>query len=77
MPKRFLERFRRIDHLIRIRGTGTPAEFAKKLDLSESMLFEYLNVLKDEGAPISYDKFKKFYYYEVDGSFRILFEEKH
>jgi predicted DNA-binding transcriptional regulator YafY len=75
MPKRFLERFKKIDNLISIRGTGTPAQFADKLELSESMLYEYLSVLREQGAPIAYDKEKQTYYYEKRGSFKIIFEE--
>lgn len=74
MPKRFLERFKRIDYLISIKGTGTPTQLAEKLDISESMLYEYLNVLREQGAPISYDKNKQTYYYDINGRFKIIFE---
>lgn len=75
MPKKFLERFKKIDYLIGIRGTGTPAQLADKLDISESMVYEYLSVLRDQGAPIAYDKERQTYYYEKKGSFKIIFEE--
>jgi predicted DNA-binding transcriptional regulator YafY len=75
MPKKFLERFKKIDYLICIRGTGTPAQLADKLDISESMVYEYLSVLRDQGAPIAYDKERQTYFYEKKGSFKIIFEE--
>lgn len=75
MPKRFLERFKKIDYLISIRRTGTPAQLADKLEISESMLYEYLSVLREQGAPIAYDKERQTYYYERKGSFKIFFEE--
>lgn len=62
MPKKFLERFKKIDYLIGIRGTGTPAQLATKQDISESMVYEYLNVLRDQGAPIAYDKERQSYF---------------
>jgi predicted DNA-binding transcriptional regulator YafY len=75
MPKRFLERFKKIDYLISIRGTGTPAQLADKLEISESMLYEYLSVLREQGVPIAYDKERQTYYYERKGCFKIIFEE--
>jgi hypothetical protein len=32
-------------------------------------------VLREQGAPIAYDKEKQTYYYEKRGSFKIIFEE--
>lgn len=75
MPKRFLERFRKIDYLISIRGTGNPAQLASKLEISESMVYEYLSVLRELGTPIGYDKDKQTYFYEKKGRFKIIFEE--
>ncbi len=76
MPQKFIERFKKIDYLISIRGTGTPAQFATKLEISESMLYEYLKVLRDQGAPIAYDNDRQTYYYEKKGGFKFSFEEK-
>lgn len=75
MPKKFLERYKRIDYLIRAKATGTPAQLADKLDISESMVYEYLDVLRGQGAPIAYDKHRHTYYYERNGQFKIIFEE--
>ncbi|MBX9783112.1 MAG: HTH domain-containing protein [Chitinophagaceae bacterium] len=76
MPKKFFDRFTRIDYLIARRATGTPQELADKLEISESTLYEYISVMKDLGAPIKYDKFKNTYYYEVSGRFKIKFFEE-
>ena len=75
MPKKFLERFHRIDFFISKKATGNPAQFAKKIDISESMLYEYLSILKEKGAPIQYDKERETYYYKIDGQFKIFFEK--
>ena len=53
---KYFERIERIDRLIRLKATGSPKEFAKKLGISESSLYEYLRYLKDKGGPIEFDK---------------------
>ena len=76
MPKKIIERFEKIDYLITKKSTGSPSEFAKKLDIGESTLYEYLNELKVKGAPILYNKYKETYFYEEEGKFKIIFEKK-
>lgn len=39
---------------IKRRATGSPAEFADRIGVSESTLFENINDLKDKGADIVY-----------------------
>ena len=51
-----LERYQQIDRLIKRQSTGTPKEFADKLGISKSQLFNYLEDLRDRGAAISYNK---------------------
>ena len=75
MPKKFLDRFSRIDQLIYRKATGTPQHLAEKLDISESTLYEYFAVKRELGAPIKYDKFRNTYYYEINGRFKIKFFE--
>lgn len=75
MPKKFLDRFSRIDQLISTKATGTPQKLAEKLEISESTLYEYFSVMRELGAPIKYDKFKNTYYYEINGRFKIKFFE--
>jgi DNA-binding IclR family transcriptional regulator len=61
MPQHFINRFRKVDDLIRRKATGTPAQLAEKLDIAESTLYQFLNVMKDLGAPIYYDKIRQSY----------------
>lgn len=70
-----LHRLRSMDRLIRIKGTGTPQYFAKKLGISERTLYEYLSFMKDLGAPIEYNKFRESYYYTSEGGFNFNFQE--
>lgn len=74
MRKNILERLERIDRLIRIKGTGTPAELAARLKMSERNIYQYLNLMKDLGAPIKFDPFRETYYYSEDGQFIICFQ---
>ncbi len=73
MPRKFVERFKKIDEIIQNRSSGTPAQLAAKLDVSESTLYEFIAVMKELGAPILYDKFLSRYYYEEPGHFTISF----
>lgn len=73
MPRKFIERLKRIDGIIQKKSSGTPAQLAAKLDISESTLYEFIAVMKEMGAPIQYDKFNCRYYYEEPGSFNISF----
>jgi biotin operon repressor len=53
----------RIDHLIRTRATGTPAQLASRLNICERDIYRLLADLRDQGFPISYDKEAYTYYY--------------
>ena len=60
---KYLERLQRIDRLIRMESTGTPGEFAQKLNISESHLYFCLKELREYGLPIAYNGLKRTYYY--------------
>ena len=73
MQKDILQRLTRIDYLIRIKGTGTPVQLAEKLGMSERTVYEYLNLMKEFGAPIKFDTYRQSYYYEEQGGFNLRF----
>jgi len=73
MQKEIFQRLNRIDHLIRIKGTGTPGELAEKIGMSERSMYEYIRLMKEFGAPVVYSRARKSYYYLEDGSFTIRF----
>ena len=58
-----LNKIEYIDQLIRHKNTGTPAEFAKKLDLSERQVRRYLDEMREMGAEISYNSYLLSYEY--------------
>ena len=73
MQKAILNRLDRIDQLIRIKGTGTPAQLAGKLGLSERSMYEYIRLMKEFGAPVVYSRERQSYYYLYQGRFIVRF----
>lgn len=60
-----LKKALRMNFMIQHRCTGTPVEFAHKLEVSRSVLFEYLAYFRYElGINILYDKYQETYYYD-------------
>lgn len=52
-----IRRIERLNYFIRTRSTGTPAELAVKLGMSESQCYSLLKQLKEEfEAPIYYSR---------------------
>jgi hypothetical protein len=71
-----IHRMRRMDKLISIKATGTPKEFAKRIDLSVSRLYDILIDMKDLGAPIKYSRIMRSYLYKEHGELTIDIEWK-
>ncbi len=59
-----LDRLKKIHQYIKVCNTGSPNEFAYKLGISESQLYNVLDDLKIKGFPISYSRKIKSYIYE-------------
>lgn len=59
-----IRRLERLDTLIRRKGTGRPTELARRLGISESCLYKYLNYLKELGAEIDYCNYRQSYTYK-------------
>lgn len=68
-----LERLRKIHQYIKVANTGTPKEFSKRLNLSESQLYNILEDLKIKGFPIAYSRSLKSYLYENDCELEIVY----
>jgi len=78
--EKYLKRIERIDYLIRLKATGKPTELAKKLDISKTVLYETLAVMKEYGASIIYNRYIESFCYEDIGYFDFSFiqsEKKH
>jgi predicted DNA-binding transcriptional regulator YafY len=71
--KPLLQRLIRLDHLIQYKSTGTPADCAQKIGISERSLYDYLKILKEMGAPVRFSRGRRTYYYSEGGHFHISF----
>ncbi|MEM9859439.1 MAG: hypothetical protein AAF843_18945 [Bacteroidota bacterium] len=74
MPlKRYIYRIERLDQLIRLRATGTPAECASKLGISKRTLYELINELKEDFSfPIEYNRGLQSFVYSKQGAMSSL-----
>lgn len=71
---RYLDRLKRMDYLISAMATGTPEEFAEKIGLGRSTLFQYLLEMKKMGLDIRYSNFRQSYYYADGKRIRLIIE---
>lgn len=69
-----LELIERVHHLIRRRATGSPQEFADKLNISKASLHRHLVIIKILGAPIIYNLKSQTYEYSHDVVFNFGFK---
>jgi len=61
-----LERLQQIHALIESETTGTPRELARRLHISERLVYHLIEQLRDYSAAIKYDRSRKTYYYEEE-----------
>lgn len=71
---KYIERLRRIDSLISMMATGTPEEFAEKLGLRRSTLFQSLHEMREMGVNIKYSCIRQSYYYADNRRIKIKLE---
>lgn len=70
---KYLDRFEHMDALIKMQATGSPVQFASKLGIRRSRLFQTLQELRDRGVDIRYSCNRQSYYYG-DGKRLIISE---
>jgi hypothetical protein len=63
-----------MDSLISMMSTGTPVEFAGKLGLGRSTLFQSLQEMREMGVDIRYSYFRQSYYYADNRRIKIKVE---
>ena len=63
-----------MDSLISMMSTGTPEEFADKLGLGRSTLFQSLQEMREMGVDIRYSWFRQSYYYADNRRIKIKVE---
>ena len=67
------ERIQKMNGLIRLGKTGTPAEFADSIGISQSHLFRCLLELEQYGMDIRYSRTLKTYFYGNDNELIISY----
>ena len=58
-----LERLQQLHLLIENERTGTPGELASRMHVSERLVYNLIEQLKDFNAAICYDRSRRTYYY--------------
>lgn len=59
-----IERLERLDKLIRFQITGNRNELAEKMQVSIRTISRLIDILKEMGCPIYFNKYKNSYCYE-------------
>ncbi|MCG8323647.1 MAG: HTH domain-containing protein [Cytophagales bacterium] len=59
-----MNRMQRIDHLIKMKATGSPGELAVKLSVSKRQIYRYLEMIKSQGKEIHYEPLRRSYTYK-------------
>jgi len=68
-----IRRIEKIDYLIRKKGTGNAAKLAERLGVSRASVYEYIDFMRQKGAPIKYNQSRQTFYYDQDGFFATCF----
>jgi predicted DNA-binding transcriptional regulator YafY len=71
-----LNRLKSLDYLIKTQATGNARQLSEKIGITERSVYNYLNLMKNMGAPIVFSSSSQSYVYEDDGRFFIGFLSK-
>ena len=71
---KYLDRIERLHLLIKRKATGSPKELADRLEVSEASVYEYIKTMKEMGAPIVYDLYRKSYVYSQACSLNLRYQ---
>ncbi|MEM9672705.1 MAG: hypothetical protein ACFB15_20155 [Cyclobacteriaceae bacterium] len=73
---KMIDKFYRIDQLIRMKATGQPHELAQRLRVSPSTVYEYIDIMKRVlSAPVRYCHTSRSYVYEEEGQLFLGFKK--
>lgn len=72
----YLDRIKKINKLIKLQKTGTPAEFARRLNIGKRQLYNILDDLKIMGAPIKYCRKRETFFYQYEFDLQIYYSIK-
>jgi len=65
-----------LDSLIRKESTGPASEFSKRLGISERTLRNHLQQIRELGADVIYDRYKRTYKYSQKGRLILTFNRE-
>jgi molecular chaperone DnaK len=66
-----------LTELIENRSTGNPQELAQKLEISERMMYKYIENLRSEfNAPVKYSRVERTYYCDGEGHLHLCWEKE-
>lgn len=68
-----LERFKKMNKLIKAETTGKPENFAAQIGISPSHLYRCIEEIKELGAPINYSRMRETYFYEFEFDLRVSY----
>jgi len=71
-----LQRLEQMDQLIRLQATGNPDAFARRLGLSKSMLYNYIDLIRLLGGPVRYNKTSASFEYEYPVELKLGYKKK-
>ena len=71
---KYVNRLERIDALVFMKATGTPEQFADKLGIRRSTLYQTLQEIRFMGVDIRYCCHRQSYYYANGRRIRIIIE---
>ncbi len=74
--RKYIERIKYLDDLIRKEKTGTPEELASRLSISRAQLYNIIDDLKDEGLSIHYTRKRSTFYYAGNQKLEVSFSLK-
>lgn len=74
--RKYIERIKYLDELIRKEKTGSPEELAGRLGISRAQLYNTIDYLKAEGLAINYTRKRNTFYYTSDQKLEIAFSLK-
>jgi hypothetical protein len=74
-PIEYLEKLELFHKLVDQQRTGTPIDFAKRISISRSTLYELISEFQSRGVEIGYSRTRNTFYYKsstvIDISFKI------
>lgn len=68
-----LERFKKMNKLIKNETTGKPEYFAAKIGISPSHLYRCIEEIKELGAPINYSRLRETYFYAFEFDLKVSY----